>query len=358
MRRIPFFLCLAFAGTLSAQVTSDNNEKLREGLKRYPESDTNKDGVLTMEEGLAFLAKMRKKTAASEAAPAANGVKPDKADVAYGPHERDRIDVYLAKGSGQPTPVVFMIHGGGFRNGDKSRWASDKQTAELLAQGVSCVAVNYPFLDDLPIQDILRHCARAVQFVRTKAAEWNLDKARFASMGGSAGAGTSLWLATHDDMADAQAQDPVLRESTRLVCAVCNATQATYDVTRWESFLGPIKPEFRTSEAEGALFYHLASKADLETDKGRAILQECDMLGWITKDDPPLYVSNPQVVEAPRNRGEWLHCIQHAREVKRTCEAAGVDCIVAQDETGPKTEAVAFLLKALKSEPAGGSASE
>lgn len=348
MRCIPFFLCLAFAGTLAAQVTSDNNEKLREGLKRYPESDTNKDGVLTMEEGLAFLAKMRKKTAASEAAPAANGVKPDKADMAYGTHERDRIDVYLAKGSGQPTPVVFMIHGGGFRHGDKSRWASDKQMSLLLSQGVSCVAVNYPFLEDMPIQDILRHCARAVQFVRSKAGEWNLDKSRFASMGGSAGAGASLWLATHDDMADPKAADPVLRESTRLVGAVCNATQATYDLTRWESFLGPVKPEFSTSEAEGAMFYHLSSKADLATDKGRAILQECDMLGWITKDDPPIYVSNPQVVVTPGNRGEWLHCIHHAREVKKVCTTAGVDCIVAQDQPEPKTDAVSFLLKTLK----------
>jgi acetyl esterase len=89
------------------------------------------------------------------------------ADVAYGPHERNRIDLYLAR-SEQPTPVVFMIHGGGFRNGDKSRWASDKQMSQLLASGVSCVAVNYPFLDAMPIQDILRQCARAVQFVRSK----------------------------------------------------------------------------------------------------------------------------------------------------------------------------------------------
>lgn len=356
MRHVSLFLCLAFAGTLSAQVTSENNNQLREGLKRFPESDTNKDGILTLEEGRAFLAKMRKKSGNEAVKPDANALKPDKTDVAYGTHERDRIDVYLAKASGQPTPVVFMIHGGGFRNGDKSRWASDKQTAQLLSQGVSCVAVNYPFLEDTPVQDILRHCARAVQFVRSKAGEWNLDKARFASMGGSAGAGTSLWLATHDDMADPKAEDPVLRESTRLVGAVCNATQATYDLTRWESFLGPLKPEYSTSEAEGAMFYHLTSKADLATDKGRAILQECDMLGWITKDDPPLYVSNPQVVEAPRNRGEWLHCIHHAREVKKICAAAGVNCIVAQDEAEPKTDAVAFLLKTLK--PVDGGASE
>ncbi|MCB1275890.1 alpha/beta hydrolase fold domain-containing protein [Prosthecobacter sp.] len=345
MRRILFF-ALTLASSLFAQVTSENNDQLREGLKRFPEADTNKDGILTLEEGRAFLQKMKKKPAEA-AKPKANALKPDFADIAYGPHERNKIDLYLAK-SEQPTPVVFMIHGGGFRNGDKSRWASDKQTDQLLASGVSCVAVNYPFLDSMPIQDILRQCARAVQFVRSKAGEWKLDKTRFASMGGSAGAGTSLWLATHDDMADPKAEDPVLRESTRLTCAVCNATQATYDLTRWESFLGPVKPEFNTSEAEGALFYHLPSVADLATDRGKSVLKECDMLAWISADDPPLFLSNPQVVSAPTNRGEWLHCIQHAREVQKECTADHVLCIVAQDAPEPKPDAVQFLLQHLK----------
>ena len=236
--------------------------------------------------------------------------------------------------------MVFMIHGGGFRNGDKSRWASDKQMSQLLASGVSCVAVNYPFLDALPIQDILRHCARAVQSTRSKANEWKLDKTRFASMGGSAGAGTSLWLATHDDMADPQAEDPVMRESTRLLCAVCNGTQATYDLTRWESFLGPAKPEFNTSEAEGALLYHLSSVADFATEKGKNVLRECAMLRWITKDDPPLLLNNSKVVAAPTNRGEWLHCIQHAREIHKECATDGVPCIVLQDAPEPKPDAM------------------
>lgn len=345
-------LALFSATTLSAQITSENNEKLRQGLKLYPQADTNKDGILTLEEGRAFLAKMKKPS--GEVKPAPNGLKPDHANVAYGTHERDRIDVFLAK-SETPTPVVFMIHGGGFRNGDKTSFASNKQTKQLLDQGVSCVAVNYPFLDSMPIQDILRHCARAVQFVRAQSESWKLDKTRFASMGGSAGAGTSLWLATHDDMADPKAEDPVLRESTRLACAVCNGTQATYDLTRWESFLGPVKPEFGTSDVEGAMFYHLSSRADLESDKGKAILKECDMLGWITKDDPPLFLNNSQVVAAPTNRGEWLHCIHHAREIRKTCTAAGVPCILIQDQPEMKTDAVQFLLKQLKPATAGAS---
>ena len=273
---------------------------------------------------------------------------PDLADVAYGPHERNKLDLYQTKASNGPAPVVVFIHGGGFRNGDKSKYAKDKELAALVNGGVTCATINYPFLTSAPVQDILKHCARAVQFLRSKSGEWKLDKTRFAAIGGSAGAGTSLWLATRDDLADPNATDPVLRESTRLTCAVCNATQATYDVTRWESFLGPAKPEFRTSELEAALFYHQPGFAALTTtDKGKAILKECDMLGWITPGDPPLLLNNPQVVPAPTNRGEWLHCIHHAREIAKECAADNVPCIVVQDQSGEKTNAAAFLLEKL-----------
>lgn len=280
---------------------------------------------------------------------AALALTPDFVDVAYGPHERDRLDFYPSKAAKGPAPLVVFIHGGGFRNGDKSKYAKDRDMASLVDGGVSCAAINYPFLTHMPIQDILKHCARAVQFLRSKAGEWSLDKNRFAAIGGSAGAGTSLWLATRDDLADPQASDPVLRESSRLTCAVCNATQATYDVTRWETFLGKAKPEFRTSEMEAALFYHQPGFAALSTEKGKAILSECDMLGWITPGDPPLLLNNPQVVDAPSNRGEWLHCIQHARAIAQECAADGVSCIVLQDQTGEKTSAAAFLLRHLVS---------
>ncbi|TDU70965.1 alpha/beta hydrolase family protein [Prosthecobacter fusiformis] len=339
--------CFLLAGSCTlghAEITSENNERLKQGLALYPAADTDKDGILTMAEAKAFLAQKK----AVPASPVkAGALKPDAADVAYGPHERNKLDIYLAKGATGPTPVVVMIHGGGFRNGDKSRWAGEKTMQELLGKGISCVAINYPFLTDKPVQDILRDCGRAVQFLRAHADEWKLDKTRFAAIGGSAGAGTSLWLATRDDLADPKSADPVLRESTRLSCAVCNATQATYDVSRWESFMGPTKPEFGTSEMEAALFYHLPSIESFQTDSGKAILKECDMLSWITRDDPPLLVNNSQVVEAPTNRGEWLHCIHHAREVHKVCAAAEVPCIVLQDQEEPKTNAADFLAQHL-----------
>jgi hypothetical protein len=56
--------CFVSAGALGADApTSENNARLRKALKEHPEADTNRDGVLTRREGLAFLKKQQEERA-------------------------------------------------------------------------------------------------------------------------------------------------------------------------------------------------------------------------------------------------------------------------------------------------------
>jgi hypothetical protein len=57
IKLLPCLLILTSASCLAA--SSENNDRLREALKRYPAADTDNDGILTMQEGLAYRAKMR-----------------------------------------------------------------------------------------------------------------------------------------------------------------------------------------------------------------------------------------------------------------------------------------------------------
>ena len=75
----------------------------------------------------------------------------------------------------------------------------------------------------------MHDAARALQTIRSKAKEWNLDPKRVGATGGSAGACTSLWLALHDDLADPKSSDPVARESSRLTCAAVSGAQTSLD---------------------------------------------------------------------------------------------------------------------------------
>jgi hypothetical protein len=82
--------------------------------------------------------------------------------------------------------------------------------------GYAVVSCNYPFLnEEIDHLEIAGHCARAVQFVRSKAKNWNIDPKRICCGGVSAGALISEFLAYHDDFADPEANDAVARESSR-----------------------------------------------------------------------------------------------------------------------------------------------
>ncbi len=333
-------------------------EQLQQLLKRFPQADLDGDGVLTLEEAkqarakLAQKAAAKKKTAAPAAAPSSDtAITPTFANVAYGPHERNVLDFYQAK-SEKPTPLVIFIHGGGFVGGDKSK-ADPAIIRQCLDAGVSFMAINYRFRQHAPIQDILRDAARAVQFIRFHAAKYNIDPKRIASYGGSAGAGTSLWLAVHDDLADPSAADPVLRQSSRLTCCGCLNGQATYDLTRWEVVVGPFKPEWRRTPNEVCEFYGFKSEEALKTEAGRKILADCDMLGLITPDDPPVFMSCSIPNVEPTDRGQYVHHPKHLLAVQKQCEAAGVQFvgILAGEETrsgaARKDNLVDFLFRHL-----------
>lgn len=142
---------------------------------------------------------------------------PTRADEKYDTkHERNVLDFWAAK-SDKPTPLVVWFHGGGFTQGDKRNIVDrDNVVGGLLAKGVSVASCNYPFLKDQSYEQIMGHCARAIQFLRSKAKEWNIDPQRIGVAGASAGALISEWIGYHEDLAKAGG-DAVEKLSSQVV---------------------------------------------------------------------------------------------------------------------------------------------
>jgi len=133
-------------------------------------------------------------------------------------HQRNVLDFWPALKKGEAAPVFVWFHGGGFRNGDKSQLEKRRRSAldSYRKAGYAVVSCNYPFLaKDMDYRQIAHHCARAVQFVRSKSEEWNIDPKRLCCGGVSAGALISEFLGYHDDFADPKAKDLVTRQSSR-----------------------------------------------------------------------------------------------------------------------------------------------
>jgi acetyl esterase/lipase len=269
----------------------------------------------------------------------AAGVAATHANVRYGPHKRNLFDIWLAKAD-RPTPLVIYIHGGGFTGGDKSKIYKSEDMPRFLNAGVSFATINYRYRTGEPrgVRGCLSDSKRALQFIRSRANEWNIDKKRIGAYGGSAGSGTATWLAFHDDMAEPDNPDPVLRESTRLAVVGALATQATYDVLQWPELLGytPDPQVYAAAIREATAFYGIESVEQLEGPEGAAIRADLDMLGLMSRDDPPLYVSNPMKGGTPDTRGHRNHHPLHAVALKKRAEEVGVEAEVHAEKIGVK----------------------
>jgi len=294
---------------------------------------------------------------APEAPPAAPaGPAPTKANVAYGTHERQVLDFYQAK-SNKPTPLVFHIHGGGWTAGDKGKVGNIQP---YLDAGISVVSINYRYswqaqLEGIkpPVKAPLEDAARALQFVRSKAKEWNIDKQRIGATGGSAGACSSLWLAMHPDMAAPNSKDPVARESTRLWCAAVSAAQTSLDPKQLQEWT----PNSRYGgHAFGFMDPNNVKSRDTQFAEFLAAREE--MLPWIkeyspiehaTKDDPPIYMiyTTPPAIGEPQK--DPTHTSNYGVKLQETLQLIGVPCELvypgAPDVKHPTNQA--FLLNML-----------
>lgn len=265
-------------------------------------------------------------------------IPPMHANIPYGTHERQVLDVWKAE-TPQPTPVVFFIHGGGWGALDKANAHKMLDVPRLLKAGISVVATNYRYIHqaqaaniDPPVKAPLEDAARALQFVRSKAAVWNLDKRRIGACGGSAGACSSLWLALHDDMAQPQRSDPVARESTRLFCAAVVGAQTTLDpklVRQWmpNATYGGHAFGFRSKGNDKAAEFQSIFEA---RDKLLPLIEEYSPLTHASADDPPLWLS--YVDDSPMKKGDLpkdpTHSVLYGRILEQKLKPLGVDIIV------------------------------
>jgi acetyl esterase/lipase len=235
--------------------------------------------------------------------------------------------------SDKPTPLLVYIHGGGWQGGDRSVVRS--MLLPALEAGISVASVEYRTIKDStadglvpPVKGPMLDCARALQFCRSKAKEWNLDKTKVALSGGSAGACTSLWLAFHDEMADPNSPDPIARESTRVLCAAVSGAQTTLDPHQMREWTPNSK---YGSHAFGIVWdaKKKISSFQMFYDARERLLpwiKEYSPYELVTRDDPPvgLYYSSPP--NLGHDEKDPTHTANFGVKLKEHCDAHHVPC--------------------------------
>jgi triacylglycerol lipase len=112
-------------------------------------------------------------------------------DIAYGPGERQRLDVFQTEDAEDTRPVLIFVHGGGFTGGNKHTPGSpfyDNVPLWAARNGLVGVNMTYPLAPEAVWPAASENVARVVRWVRENVAAHGGDPARIFLFGHSAGA--------------------------------------------------------------------------------------------------------------------------------------------------------------------------
>ncbi len=265
-------------------------------------------------------------------------------NVSYGDHSNQIIDFWKADVEGA-APLVVFIHGGGFRGGSHDK-VSGAKIQRYLDAGIHHASVEYRFMKHARLPAAHEDSVRALQFLRSKAEEWGIDKGRIAAYGGSAGAQLVAYLAWGDELADPESEDPIARESSRLTAVAPIGGQSTMDLDWWVKHI----PGYQRR-------YHNSGQAyeDLSSVERRALVNEMSIIRHISADDPPTFMSygmNPAdsiPTDPKRARGWSIHHVHFGIVMQEQLKRHGVEVHLKYPKaTLPFKDDVEFLIHHLK----------
>jgi acetyl esterase/lipase len=138
------------------------------------------------------------------------------------------LNIYKpAKPNADVLPVIVWIHGGGWRNGDKS---SGSRLAEFVGTGNFVgVSVGYRLSGEAVWPAQIHDCKAAIRWVRAHAKEHGIDPERIGLWGSSAGGHLVSLLGTSSDIEELDGENGTPGVSSRVKCVVdyCGPSQMT-----------------------------------------------------------------------------------------------------------------------------------
>ncbi len=153
---------------------------------------------------------------------------------------------------------------------------------------------------------------------------------KFTGWPANNGACTSMWLLLHDDLADPNATDPILRQSTRVCAAAVYAGQTSIDppvINEWIPSTDPMHRMIPYAVGQQSMA-NVWPHAHYES-KYKATYQEFSPINHLDANDPPLYMEYNRGMKLPAaNAGDAIHHPMFGIKMweKSNTKAAGHEC--------------------------------
>lgn len=104
-----------------------------------------------------------------------------------------RLDGYFNRSAGN-KPAVILIHGGGWKSGDKEMMMPLAQS--IASQGYHCFAVEYRLSGEAKYPAGIDDMLKAIRFLKSNAARFNIDADKIAVLGTSSGGQMAALIGT------------------------------------------------------------------------------------------------------------------------------------------------------------------
>jgi acetyl esterase/lipase len=136
------------------------------------------------------------------------------------------LDLYVPKADSNVTkrPVLIMIHGGGWRRGDKANPSIvGAKMRHFVGRGYIYASINYRLSPETPNEDGIQHpihvqdCAKAIAWIHDHVAEYGGDPNQLHLMGHSAGGHLAGIVGTNERFLEAEGKDLAILKSNVLL---------------------------------------------------------------------------------------------------------------------------------------------
>lgn len=155
-------------------------------------------------------------------------------NIAYGPLDRHRLDVWRMSTTPSDAPVIFYLHGGAWTFGDK-REQGRPMLHEFVRRGWVVVASNYRLAPRFPWPAQIQDATRALGWIKRNIENYGGDPGRVVVAGGSAGGhlASLLALTSHDDTWRPEGFEKVRDWSVRGALSFYGVLEMTGDERHW-----------------------------------------------------------------------------------------------------------------------------
>lgn len=153
-------------------------------------------------------------------------------DISYGQYPEQTLDVYKPLNT-KNAPVIFMVHGGAWRIGDKaSRKVVANKVKRWVSKGFVFISINYRMLPETDPVTQAKDVREALAFSQNNVLSWGGVPSKFILMGHSAGAHL-ISLVSSKPVNHRATTSPVRHnEQLKPWLGTISIDSATYDVTQ------------------------------------------------------------------------------------------------------------------------------